>query len=102
MPSPSPGAPLVMPGATLADAFGTNRPDPASIPPHLRVLLPLLAAGHPRYRIAFVLGVPRACAESRIARLYKLLGAHDRAQAVRIAREIGLLPDNPKETTGEL
>lgn len=78
---------------------GPPRPTRAAdIPPHLLPLLPLLAAGHPRYRIAFVLGVPRACAESRIARLYKLLGAHDRAQAVRIARETGLLPDNPKET----
>lgn len=94
----APTAPLILPGATLAEAIGNTRPDLASIPPHLRPLLPLLAAGHRRYQIAALLGVPRACAESRIARLYRLLGVHNRGQAVAVARQIGLLPDEPKET----
>lgn len=94
----APTAPLVLPGATLAEAFGIACPRAADIPPHLRPLLPLLAAGHRRYQIAALLGVPRACAESRIARLYRLLGAHNRGQAVAVARQIGLLPDDPKET----
>lgn len=92
------GAPLILPGATLAEALGNSRPDPRSIPPYLRALLPLLAAGHRRYQIAALLGVPRACAESRIARLYRLLGVHNRRQAVAVARQIGLLPKTPKGT----
>lgn len=94
----APAAPLVLPGATLAEAFGLTRPDPARIPPHLRLILPLLAAGHPRDRIGFVLGVRRSCVDARLKRLYALLGVHDRRQAVAVAREIGLLPDETKET----
>lgn len=95
-----PGAPLALPGVTLAEAFGIPRPPRAQdIPPHLLPLLPLLAAGHPRHRIAFVLGVRRSCVESRIARLYRLLGAHNRRQAVAVAREIGLLPDTTTRET---
>ena len=94
----APAAPLVLPGATLAEAFGLTRPDPRSIPPHLRALLPLLAAGHARYRIAHLLGVRRSTLDPRLNRLYRLLGVHDREQAVAVARQIGLLPANPKET----
>lgn len=96
------GAPLVLPGATSAEAIGNTRPDPRSIPPHLRALLPLLAAGHARYRIAHVLGVRRSTLDPRLNRLYRLLGVHDRHSAVTVARQIGLLPKTPKETAREL
>lgn len=98
MPEPRPTAPLVLPGATLAEAFGITCPRAADIPPHLRLILPLLAAGHRRNMIAFVLGVSRSCVDARLKRLYALLGVHDRRRALAVAREIGLLPDNPKET----
>ena len=94
----APTAPLVLPGATLAEAFGITRPRAADIPPHLRPLLPLLAAGHRRNQIAYALGIRRSCVDSRLKRLYALLGVHDRRRALVVAREIGLLPDNPKET----
>jgi len=86
------GAPLVLPGATLAEALGVTRPDPARIPPHLRALLPLLAAGYPRRKIAAVVRVRRSTLDPRLNRLYRLLGVHDRAGALAVAREIGLLP----------
>lgn len=75
-----------------------TRPDPRSIPPHLRALLPLLAGGHARYRIAHLLGVRRSTLDPRLNRLYRLLGVHDREQAVAVARQIGLLPKTPKGT----
>ena len=91
-------APLVVPGATLAEAFGIACPRATDIPPHLRPLLPLLAAGHARYRIAHVLGVRRSTLDPRLNRLYRLLGVHDRERAVAVARQIGLLPKTPKGT----
>lgn len=94
----APTAPLVLPGATLAEAFGIACPRAADIPPHLRPILPLLAAGHHRSMIAHVLGVRRSCVDSRLKRLYALLGVHDRRRALVVAREIGLLPDDPTES----
>lgn len=94
----APAAPLVLPGATLAEAFGITCPRATDIPPHLRPILPLLAAGHRRNQIAYALGIRRSCVDSRLGRLYALLGVHDRHSAVAVARQIGLLPDNPKGT----
>lgn len=88
-----PGAPLRIDAPDLATAFGiTTPPHAADVPAHLARLLPMLAASLPRDQIAARLGVTRAAASARIARLYRLLGAHNRVQAVRIAHEIGILP----------
>ena len=91
--SSGPGAPLRLNAETLADAFGiTIPPHAADVPAHLARLLPLLAQGLHRDQIAAQLGISPAAAGSRIARLYRLLGAHNRVQAIRTAHEIGILP----------
>jgi DNA-binding NarL/FixJ family response regulator len=62
------------------------------VPPHLAQLIPLLAECLPRDQIAQRIGTTRYAVDARLQRLYRLLGAHNRVQAVRIANEIGILP----------
>lgn len=93
-----PGAPLVLPGPTLADALGPRlRPKPPVLPERLAVLLPMLAADLAARQIARRLGISPDAVHGRLARLYAVLGVHNRVSAVTTALASGLLAGARKD-----
>lgn len=87
-----PGAPLVLPGATLAEALGVpgHRRAPA-LDPRLAVLLPLLAADLTQAQIGARLCVSVSTVKHRARRLYAALGVSNRVGAVAEALACGLI-----------
>lgn len=91
-----PGAPLVLPGATLAEAFGITAPLPCKpLPAPLAETLDLLARGMTDEQIGKALGMSPDGAHNRRRRLYRHLGVHNRAGAVYAAAGLGLLAAPP-------
>lgn len=89
-----PGAPLILPGATLAEALGRRRRKPPTLDPALAVLLPLLAANLTQAEIGRRLFLSPAAVKHRARRLYTALGATNRVGAVTAAIGYGLLPEH--------
>ena len=62
-----------------------------SLSPRERVVVRLIAEGKANKEIADELGIGAASVKTYVSRLFMKLGAHDRTQAVSIARERGIL-----------
>ena len=87
-----PGAPLILPGATLAEALGGQpHPRPPVLDPSLAVLLPLLAANLTQAQIGARLRLSESAVKHRARRLYAALGASNRVGAVTAALACGLI-----------
>lgn len=86
-----PGAPLVLPGKTLAEALGALVPATPPLPPRLAATLDLLTKGLTNRQIGRRLGISPDAAKHRVQDLYRHLGAHNRAGAVYRAVALGLL-----------
>ena len=89
-----PGAPLVLPGATLAEAVGRLHRKAPALPPGLTTLLPLLAANLTQAQIGARLHLSESAVKHRVGRLYAALGVHNRVGAVASALACGLLPED--------
>jgi len=87
-----PGAPLVLPGATLAEALG-GQPHrrPPVLDPSLAVLLPLLAVNLTQAQIGARLHLSESAVKHRARRLYAGLGVTNRVGAVTAALACGLI-----------
>lgn len=86
-----PGAPLILPGATLAEALGALVPATAPLPARLADTLDLLAQGLTNRQIGRRLGISPDAAAHRVQGLYRHLGVHNRTAAVCRAVKLGLL-----------
>ena len=86
-----PGAPLVLPGATLAEALGALVPATPPLSARLADTLDLLAQGLTNRQIGRRLGISPDAAKHRVQDLYRHLGAHNRAGAAYRAVALGLL-----------
>lgn len=91
---PRPGAPLVLPGATLAEALAAL---PTPPPPRPRLTfaqaeaLALVADGLTYRQIARRLFVSEVAIRRRMVRAFRRLGVRNRAAAIRAGVEAGLL-----------
>lgn len=89
-----PGAPLVLPGATLAEALGAL-PAPPPSRPRLTFAqaeaLALVADGLTYRQIARRLFVSEVAIRRRMVRTFRILGVHGKAAAVRAGVETGIL-----------
>lgn len=63
----------------------------AALTQRQREILPLLAEGMPNKQIAAMLGVTEGTVKQHLKDLFKRLGTRNRTQAVRQARQLGLL-----------
>jgi len=87
-----PGASLVLPGATLAEALGGQpHRKPPVLDPCLAVLLPLLAADLTQAQIGARRRLSEAAVKHRARRLYAALGVTNRVGAVTAALACGLI-----------
>lgn len=86
-----PGAPLVLPGKTLAEALGTLVPATPPLPARLADTLALLVQGLTNHQIGRRLGVSDAAVKHRVQDLYRHLDVHNRAGAAYRAVALGLL-----------
>lgn len=86
-----PGAPLILPGKTLAEALGALVPATPPLPARLADTLTLLAKGLTNRQIGRRLGISPDAAKHRVQDLYRHLSVHNRAGAVYRAVALGLL-----------
>ena len=70
---------------------GPGRNDDASLTSRQLQILPLLADGMPNKSIAEALGLTEGTVKQHLKELFKRLNSHNRTQAVRQARRLGLL-----------
>ncbi|HZP54975.1 LuxR C-terminal-related transcriptional regulator [Actinocrinis sp.] len=93
-----PGAPLILPGATLAEALGRQpHRKPAALDPRLAALLPLLAANLTQAQIGARLALSPSAVKHRARRLYTALGVSNRVGAVTAALACGLIEEPGSE-----
>lgn len=87
-------APLVLPGATLAEAFGIPRAPRTTTPrltPRQTTALHLVADGVPYQQIAARMHLAEGTVRRMMSDAFRVLGVRNKAGAVRAGVEAGIL-----------